>query len=240
MIRKHTHLTLCFILFVISAFGLPSCTTFPNQDLVIRDIIYAREVPTSFETLLKCAVDEKVDGPLQYKWFSDNGTIKGDGNSIIWAAPSVPGTYSIGVRVTGVKGAEATRTVSVKVVPFKNTIIDINPAISLQVPIWGDDVTGGKLLIVSPAIVEVECQSQLAVFGKNTYKWSCNGGKIQGVGIKDGTASKIGWVSPGTVGRYTVTVTVSDALGNEHAACAYINVTSPGCGCNSSTAVCGE
>jgi hypothetical protein len=230
-------LTLCFIVFLI-ILPILSCAQLPKQTLVIRDIIYAREVPTSFETLLKCTVYENTDGSLQYKWFSDNGTIKGDGNSITWAAPSVPGTYNIGVRVTNVKDAEATRTVSVKVVPFQNTIIDINPAISLQVPIWGSDVTGGKLLIYSPAIAEIECQSPLAVFGKNTYKWACNGGKIQGVGIKDGTASKIGWVSPGTVGRYTVSVTVSDALGNEHAACAYINVTSPGC-CGGNE-VCGE
>ncbi|RPJ64145.1 MAG: hypothetical protein EHM12_00505 [Dehalococcoidia bacterium] len=240
MIRKHTLLTICFILFVVSAFGLPSCAQSPNQTPVIRDIIYAREVPTSFETLLKCTVYEKVDGPLQYKWSSDNGTIRGDGNSVTWAAPSVPGTYNIGVRVTGVNGAEATRMVSVKVVPFQNTIIDINPAISLQVPVWGNDVVGGKLLILSPAIVEVECRSPLDVFGKNTYKWSCNGGKIQGDGVKDGTASRIGWMSPGTMGRYTVSVTISDALGNEHAACAYINVTNAGCGCNSSTEICGE
>jgi hypothetical protein len=237
--RRYIQLILCFVMLMASALGLPSCTQFPNQALVIRDIIYAREVPTSFETLLKCTVDEKVDGSLRFKWFSDNGTVKGDDNSIIWAAPSVPGTYNVGVRVTDIKGAEAIRTVSIKVVPFKNTIIDINPAISLQVPIWGNDVVGGKLLINSPAIVEIECQSPLAAFGKNTYTWSCNGGKIQGPGLKDGTASKIGWLSPGTIGRYTVTVTVSDALGNEHVACAYINVTNPGCGC-SSNAVCGE
>jgi len=238
MIRKHTHLTICFILFVISTFVLPSCTALPNQVPVIRDITCAHEVPTSFETLVKCTVDEKLGGPLQYKWSSDNGTIKGDGNSITWAAPSVPGTYNIGVRVTDIKGAEATRTVSVKVVPFLNTIIDINPAISLQVPIWDNGVTVGKLLIIPPAVVEVECKSPLDVFGKNKYTWSCNGGKIQGTGFKDGTASKIGWMSPGTVGRYTVTVTVSDALGNEHTACAYINVTSSGC-CGGN-AVCGE
>ncbi|MCX6006153.1 MAG: hypothetical protein NTZ34_02690 [Chloroflexi bacterium] len=217
---------------------MPSCTEFPNQAPVITDIIYAREVPTSFETILKCTVDEKGDGSLQYKWFSDNGTIKGDSNTIIWAAPSVPGTYNVGVRVTDIKGGDTTRMVSVKVVPFKNTIIDVNPAIALQVPIWGNDVTGGKLLIYSPAIVEIECQSPLAVFGKNTYTWSCNGGKIQGAGVKDGTAAKIGWLSPGTIGRYTVTVTVSDILGNEHAACAYINVTNPAC-CGGN-AVCGE
>jgi hypothetical protein len=240
MIRKHTQLILCFVLLVASTIGLPSCIESPNQAPVIRDIIYAREVPTSFETLLKCTLDEKEDGPLRFKWFSDNGTVKGDGNSIIWAAPPVPGTYNVGVRVTDIKGAEATRTVSVKVVPFKNTIIDINPAVSLHVPIWGNDVIGGKLLIYSPAIVEIECQSPLAVFGKNTYRWACNGGKIQGTGVKDGTASKVGWLSPGTIGRYTVMVTMSDALGNTHVACAYINVTSPGCGCNSSTEVCGE
>lgn len=232
--------TLSVIIPVLILVSSAACTGSVGGSPVIRDIIYAREVPTSFETLLKCNVDAKGNSPLKFKWFSDNGTIKGDGNSIMWAAPSVPGTYNIGVRVIDIKGTEAMRTVSVEVVPFKNTVIDINPAISLQVPIWGNNVTGGKLLIYSPAIVEVECQSPLEVFGKNKYMWSCNGGKIQGAGVKDGTASKIGWLSPGTIGRYTVTVTVSDALGNEHTACAYINVTNSGCGCNSGTEVCGE
>jgi hypothetical protein len=236
--RQYTQLSWFFILLVTSTLALSSCTESPNQASVIRDIIYAREVPTSFDTILKCTVDEKGDGALRFKWFSDNGTVKGDGNSIIWAAPPVPGTYNIGVTVTGIKGGEATRTVIVKVVPFKNTLIDVNPAVSLQVPIWGNDVIGGKLLIYSPAIVEIECQSPLAVFGKNKYAWSCNGGKIQGTGVKDGTASKIGWLSPGVPGRYTVMVTISDALGNTHAACTYINVINPAC-CGSNT-VCGE
>jgi len=78
--RQYAQLILRFVLLVASALGLSSCTEFPNQAPVIRDIIYAREVPTSFDTILKCTFDEKGDVALRFKWFSDNGTIKGDGN----------------------------------------------------------------------------------------------------------------------------------------------------------------
>jgi hypothetical protein len=47
------------------------------------------------------------------------------------------------------------------------------------------------------------------------YKWSTTGGKLQGKGIKEGTASSVGWIAPGGAGDYVVSVTATDNKGNE-------------------------
>ncbi len=86
-----------------------SCSAFQNQRPVIKDIIYAREVPASFETLLICRADDGGSGHLRFKWVADNGTVKGDGESITWVAPAIPGTYNVGVKVPTQMAAETTR-----------------------------------------------------------------------------------------------------------------------------------
>ncbi|MCX6002607.1 MAG: hypothetical protein NTY79_08815, partial [Chloroflexi bacterium] len=66
-------------------------------------------------------------------------------------------------------------------------------------------------------------------FQQYKYQWSCNGGKIQGTGVKDGTASRIGWISPGIPGYYTVFAMITDSVGNTSVGCVYFNVVNPAC-----------
>jgi hypothetical protein len=97
----------------------------------------------------------------------------------------------------------------------------------------------GEKLVINPlTTAEIECRSPLVIFGEHKYTWYCNGGRIMGPSVKDGKASKIGWAPPGVPGKYTVMVTIYDALGNTHVACTYINVIYPNC-CGGGT-VCGE
>ncbi|MCX6001839.1 MAG: hypothetical protein NTY79_04835 [Chloroflexi bacterium] len=52
---------------------------------------------------------------------------------------------------------------------------------------------------------------------------------MQGNNIKDGSASKIGWISPGVPGFYTVTAKISDNWGNLYVGSVYFNVINPAC-----------
>jgi len=196
---------------------------------VINGIICAREVPASFETLLICRTDNSSNGPLWFEWSSDNGTIKGNGESITWLAPSVPGTYKIAFKITDTKGRENTGSVDVKVVPFSRTIIDVSPEISLTIPIWCTDLITEQQAVNPLTTAEVEYNAPLAALNKYKYTWSCNGGKMQGTGIKDGSTSKIGWIPPGVPGFYTVTVKISDNVGNLYGGSVYFNVINPAC-----------
>jgi hypothetical protein len=209
-----------------------SCVSPQNHPPVIRDIIYAREVPASFETLLICKTYDGGSNPLLFKWFSDNGTIQGHygyGESITWVAPATPGMYIVGVKVTDINGMESLRSVNIKVVPFSRTFIDISPDISLQIPIWSNDLIIEQQSVNPATIAEIECQAPLATLNKYKYTWSCNGGKIEGTGVNEGTAFRIGWMPPGVPGCYTVTVIISDDWGNLYAGSVYYNVVNPAC-----------
>lgn len=229
MISRCLSVFICLIFLPVAALNLSGCAEIQSKGRIIKDVIYAREVPASFETPLICIVDERVGSSLQFKWFSDNGTLKGDSKNMIWVAPSVFGTYKVGVNVTDGNGWEDENMVNVQVVPYDNLLIDVSPEISLQVPIWGDRSIGERHLVNPATTAEIACQAPLPMFQRYKYQWSCNGGKIQGTGVKDGTASRIGWISPGVPGYYTVIAIVTDSIGNTSVGCVYFNVVNPSC-----------
>ena len=229
MYKKRAWLIICLATILVAVFNLSACSTIQGKGKIIKDVIYAREVPASFETLLICKVDETAGSSLRFKWSSDNGTIKGDGRNMIWIAPSVPGTYSIRINVTDGNGWEDENTVNMQVVPFGSSLTDVSPEIAFEVPVWGNGSTSEAQLMPPMMTAEIEYKAPLELIKKYKYTWSCNGGKMQGTGIKEGNASKIGWVSPGGSGQYTVAATISDSWGNVFIGCVYFNVINPGC-----------
>ncbi|MGA9047832.1 MAG: hypothetical protein WB588_02460 [Dehalococcoidia bacterium] len=209
-----------------------SCSAFQNQRPVIKDIIYAREVPVSFETLLICTTDDCGNIPLRFKWFSDNGTIKGHyghGESITWVAPAVPGTYNVGVKVTYANGMETTGSVNIKVVAFSRKFIDISPDISLHFPLRCNDLITEQESVNPSTTAAIGCDAPLSAINKYTYTWLCNNNKIMNISVNDMNTSKIDWVVPGIPGYYTIMVTISDDWGNLYAGSVYFNVVNTGC-----------
>jgi hypothetical protein len=117
----------------------------------------------------------------------------------------------------------------VNVIPFYLTEIDPDPEISLKLPLFGSGAVSELILVRPLTTSEINCDAPFIDIKKYKYIWSCNGGKIQGTGVKDGTASKIGWVAPGVPGYYTVTVLITDSWGNLYAGSVYFNVVNPSC-----------
>jgi hypothetical protein len=217
--------TLLILLSVLLAYA------FYGDQPVIKEIIYTKEVPVSFDTMLICTTNESDTNSVSFTWFSDNGTIKGDGERIVWQAPDAPGIYKVGIKATDADGKEEISSVYVNVVPAICEVIEFNPIISLDFPIPENDFILDQWAMRPITVAEIECHVPLT--GSNLYKynWKCNGGKMTGTDIKEGKASRIGWTSPGNPGYYTVMVTISGDRGNFYTRSVYFDVINPGCGC---------
>jgi len=229
MDKNLTHLTrFCTGIFIV-LLSLLACAQPQSQAPVIRELLYPAEVPASFDTVLICRADNPGIDELRFQWSSENGTIRGEGESITWNAPDLPATYKIDVIINNSSGKETSGQAGINVLPFYRTAIDPDPEINLKLPLFGNG-TVSELSLVRPLTTsEINCDAPLVDIKKYKYIWSCNGGKIEGAGVKDGTASKIGWVAPGVPGYYTVTVKITDNWGNLYIGSVYSNVVNPSC-----------
>ena len=180
----------------------------------IVNIIGVKEWNPGKENTLLCAARDPDGNQLTYIWTAENGTIKGDGQRVIWLPPDATGDYEISVTVNNGKGGEAS---------FSKRFTVTNPA-----PPEPDKTIYLKLSIPSQNVVSVEgrirsfftAEIQCDVDGRNpadlTYSWGANGGKLVGTGLNEGKASRVGWIAPqGGQDRYKVTVLVADKAGNQ-------------------------
>lgn len=228
--HKHRRdVTYFYIGLPIVLLSLLSCAPPQNQAPIIHKLLYPAEVPASFDTVLICRVADPGKDDLRFRWSSDNGTLRGEGESTTWTAPAMFGTYRIDVKAINTSGVETISQASIDVLPFYRTQVDPDPEINLKLPLFGSS-TVSELSLVRPLTTsEINCDAPFTEIKKYKYIWSCNGGKIVGTGAKEGTASKIGWVAPGVPGYYTVTAIITDNLGNLYTGSVYFNVVSPSC-----------
>jgi len=209
--------------------SLLSCAPMQDQSPVISELLYPAEVPAAFDTVLISRATNSGNNRLQLKWSSENGTIRGEGESITWNAPAVYGTYKICVEAINAAGLETISQASIDVVPFYRTQIDPDPEINLRLPVFGNSMVGEQSLVRPLTNAEISCDVPFPDITNYKYEWYCNGGKTLGAGLKDGTAAKIGWISPGVPGNYTVTVMARDSWGNITVGCVYFQVKNPDC-----------
>jgi len=228
--HKHTtHLTYFYIGLPFVLISLLSCAPPQNQAPVNHELLYQAEVPASFDTVLICRVADPGNDKLRFRWSSENGTMRGEGESITWTAPATCGTYKIEARVINMSGLETANEASMIVLPFYRTVIDPDPEINLKLPLIGSGAVSELSLVRPLTTSEINCEAPFIDIKNYKYAWSCNGGKMQGTGVKDGSASKIGWVAPGVAGYYTVTVKITDNWGNLYTGSVYFNVVNPSC-----------
>jgi hypothetical protein len=186
-----------------------------NRVPVIVSIIGIGEWKPSAEGNLTCDASDPDGDKLNYIWSAENGTIKGEGNQVIWVTPDTAGDYAITVRVTDGKGGEATSSKSFKVVtnPYGNDSPDTT--IYLQFAMPSGSVVQESRRVRTWTTSEIQCVVKDIDANELTYKWSSPVGKLNGNGIAGGKASRSGWTAPGVAGTYTVGVTVTDKAGNE-------------------------
>jgi len=179
----------------------------------IMNIIGVQEWNPGKENTLLCAARDPDGNPLTYVWTAENGTIKGDGQKVIWLPPDTIGEYEISVRVNNGKGGEAS---------FSKKFTVINPAppepdktIYLKLAFPSQNVISTQGRVRAFYTTEIQCVIEGAEPESFTYTWGVNAGKLMADGLEDGKASRVGWLSPGQGGQYKIAVLVKDKAGNQ-------------------------
>jgi hypothetical protein len=229
MYKHPVHLMKFYIGLPVVLLSLLSCISTQDQATVTGELLYPAEVPATFDTVLINRAADPDNNKLVFKWSSENGTLRGEGDSITWNTPPEYGTYKIDVKAINASGHESLSQASIDVVPFYMTQVDPDPEINLKLPIIGSSMVGEQSLVGPLTNAEISCEAPFSNINNYKYSWSCNGGKIQGTGLKDGTASKIGWYTPGVPGNYTVMVKAIDRWGNITVGSVYFQVKNPSC-----------
>jgi len=171
-----------------------------------------------------CTASDPDDDELSYKWTTDGGDISGTGAAVNWTAPQETGIYYVTVVVTDGHGEEDTRSV----------ILSVNLGTPPAIEKLCVTPEGHKYLRESGTVgcdydvwknsdYDIECIASGT--GELVYDWLYDGGEISGEG------STITWTAPSkTLVKITVTVIVSDAVGNSVGKNVVLHVTSCTCG----------
>jgi len=155
-----------------------------------------------------CNASDPDGHELSYEWSASRGGITGTGVSVNWTAPEELGMYDITVVVSDGHDGSATRTLRVSVVTGQPPVIeallvtkDRHGHCYLKKYPWGYKVGKAQKY-------DIECIASHPDNLDLSYKWEYKDGEIEGEG------AMITWTAPSTSADVTVTVTVSDILGN--------------------------
>lgn len=182
-----------------------------NKPPVIASVSFPNNVMAQAESMIICVATDPDGDNLKYQWSAEGGTVKGEGNSIIWAAPDSVGKYNVKVVVADGRGGEATQSASIRVVVNADGSNNPLATLKLSMPSTQPVVEQRRSRIWTTTTIECVVDNATGV----NYKWSTTGGKLQGKGIKEGTASSVGWIAPGAAGDYVVSVTATDNKGSQ-------------------------
>ena len=141
-----------------------------------------------------CTASDADGDELSYNWSASGGEINGEGATVTWTAPNSVGSYNVTVTVTDGRGGEAMKQITITVRANKSPKITsviadavwTTPSGNLQVTCNASDPDGDKL----------------------SYEWTTTGGDISGTG------ATVNWTAPQDVGRYDITVVVTDGHGS--------------------------
>jgi len=181
----------------------------PNHPPVILGLTSEwQRVEKASTTSITCIASDLTEDKLSYTWTTDGGTILGEGSTVTWAAPDVPGVYIINVEVSDGRGGITTRQLTVEVLTPGQF-----PAIN--------NLTTDCPQVKPTGTAVIECIASDPDEDELTYIWMADNGVISGEG------SIVSWVAPDEHGTYTITVTVTNSVGSE--AVDIINIMVCGC-----------
>ena len=203
-------ISIMFIVGCASAIRSPA----PNSPPVINEILGSSKFAPSSEGGVECVATDPDGDSLSYQWSTDNGTIKGEGHKITWIAPGTPGIYHVTGKVSDVRGGEVTRTISIVVGVNEGDLAE-NQTVTLRLSLPSSQTVEEKARVGIWATTDIVCQVENADSSDLNYAWTAMGGKLVGKGLAERKANRVGYVSPGVPGDYTVVVTVSDSKGNQ-------------------------
>ena len=143
-------------------------------------------------TVYATAVDPD-NGEIIYKWRATNGTISGNGSTVIFKAPQTVGVSTIQLIVTDTKGNSDTTSVDITIVTKINQAPIIN---NIQKSVAYTNTNGA---------VQFTCNATDPNGDPITYLWSSNVGSFN-----NNSNKTVSWTAPITEGIYTITVVATD------------------------------
>jgi hypothetical protein len=150
-----------------------------------------------------CTASHPDADELTYEWIATAGNISSTGLAANWTAPQEIGIYNITVVVTDSHGGSATDSLHISVAtgqpPKIEALLVTAEHCYLKTYSWGYKVGQGQNY-------SIECI--VSDMSESVYDWSCTGGGISGQG------PVITWTAPNESVDVTVTVVVSDVVGN--------------------------
>ena len=176
-----------------------------NRPPIINSLIANADwVAPSGSLQVKCKAEDPDGNKISYEWTASGGEFSGSGAVVNWIAPGVAGMYDIQVVVTDSYGAKDTLSLTVSVASYSPPVIEDLVA-TAEHKYLKEYLSGYK--IGKEKSCDIECTVS-DTSGELFYEWTCDVGEISGEG------SVVTWTAPNTSGDVTVTVTVSDVVGN--------------------------
>ena len=179
-----------------------------NEPPTIASLIADEDWITPSGSLeVTCTASDPDGDELSYEWTATAGAISGTGAVVNWTAPQEVGTYDVTVVVKDGHGSSATDSLPISVVtgqpPNIEALLVTAEHCYLIEYSWGYKVGKGQEY-------DIECTVS-DTSGGVSYEWSCTAGDISEI-FQDG--SIITWIAPDASTYVTVTVIVSDIVGN--------------------------
>jgi len=205
MTRKRL-IAVILVISVALAIAVLSCTDEASDPPVTTDppgttdppIITALQVTSdrvfpSGSTEIVCIASGPDGEELSYQWSCDDGEIEGTGATVTWTAPDSEGVYRITVTVTAGSGGQDTRDVTISVWANRPPIIT--------------SLASDAAWTTPAGILQITCEAEDPDGDELSYLWTATDGSISGTG------ATMTWTAPEDVGKYDITVVVSDDHG---------------------------
>jgi hypothetical protein len=171
-----------------------------NQAPMISEVNVSKAVVDPLEKVnIDCVALDRDRDPLVYHWSADGGTIKGNGPAATWTAPAKPGAYTVTVKVTDPKNAEA----------ISKVIIDVLSKGSNNAPIIESLKADSKTIFMGKDTT-LTCVARDPDGDKQlTYTWQARDGVIKGEG------SRVTWTAPPSEESFKISCVVTDSHGKK-------------------------